>query len=71
MGRIVDHPILVFVLAVLTLWLSAYVDLLPSADGAKVRDLLKSCLDQRVLFYEARDERQLGLIAAKDRATTK
>jgi hypothetical protein len=131
MGRLVDHPIFVFVVAVLALWLSAYVgdfiskrllplrkgepdyfgviltasltllaliigfsfamaisrydqrknyeeaeanaigteyvraDLLPPADGAKVRDLLKSYLDQRVLFYETRDERQLGQIAAK------
>jgi hypothetical protein len=128
MGRIVDHPILVFVVSVLGLWLSAYVgdfiskrllplrkgerdyfsviltssltllaliigfsfamaisrydqrknyeeaeanaigteylraDLLPSADAARVRELLKSYLDQRVLFYETRDEHQLEQI---------
>jgi len=37
-------------------------DLLPAADAAKVRQLLKSYLDQRVLFYEARFERQLVAI---------
>ncbi len=30
-------------------------DLLPQADGATVRALLKSYLDQRVLFYATRD----------------
>jgi hypothetical protein len=33
-------------------------DLLPAADGAKVRELLKSYLDQRVRFYTTRDLRQ-------------
>jgi hypothetical protein len=33
-------------------------DLLPAADAAKVRELLKNYLDQRVLFYEARFEPQ-------------
>jgi hypothetical protein len=37
-------------------------DLLPAADAVKVRDLLLKYLDQRVLFYETRDERQLRLI---------
>jgi hypothetical protein len=31
-------------------------DLLPAADGAKVRALLKTYLDQRILFYTTRDE---------------
>jgi hypothetical protein len=33
-------------------------DLLPAADAAKVRELLKSYLDQRVRFYTTRDLRQ-------------
>ncbi len=33
-------------------------DLLPAADAARVRELLKSYLDQRVLFYTTRDPRQ-------------
>jgi hypothetical protein len=37
-------------------------DLLPAADAARVHELLKNYLDQRVLFYEARDERQLRRI---------
>ena len=37
-------------------------DLLPAADAAKVRALLKSYLDQRVLFYTARDEQELRKI---------
>lgn len=37
-------------------------DLLPAADAARVRQLLKNYLDQRVLFYETRDERQLRQI---------
>ena len=37
-------------------------DLLPEADATKVRGLLKKYLDQRVLFYETRDEQQLGRI---------
>jgi hypothetical protein len=34
-------------------------DLLPAADAAKVRDLLRKYLDQRVSFYRTRDENQL------------
>jgi hypothetical protein len=34
-------------------------DFLPAADGAKVRELLRSYLDQRVQFYVTRDPRQL------------
>jgi hypothetical protein len=34
-------------------------DLLPAADAARVRTLLKSYLDQRVLFYSVRDGAQL------------
>ena len=129
--RIVDHPLLVFAVSIIALWLSAYAgdfiskrwlplrkgerdyfgviltasltllaliigfsfamaisrydqrknyeeaeanaigteyvraDLLPPADGARVRELLKGYLDQRVLFYETRDEHQLGQIAAR------
>lgn len=37
-------------------------DLLPAAEAARVRELLKKYLDQRVLFYETRDVRQLALI---------
>jgi hypothetical protein len=40
-------------------------DLLPAADAAKVRELLKNYLAQRVLFYEARYERQLVEINAQ------
>jgi hypothetical protein len=40
-------------------------DLLPAADGAKVRALLKSYLDQRVLFYVTRDEQQLAQVNAR------
>jgi hypothetical protein len=39
-------------------------DLLPPADAARVRELLRKYLDQRVLFYEIRDEHQLGQIEA-------
>jgi hypothetical protein len=39
-------------------------DLLPAADAAKVRDLLRSYLDQRVLFYTIRDQQQLSQINA-------
>ena len=35
------------------------VDFLPAPDAAKVRALLKSYLDQRLLFYRTRDDRQL------------
>jgi hypothetical protein len=34
-------------------------DLLPADDAAKVKTLLLNYLDQRVLFYETRDEQQL------------
>ncbi len=37
-------------------------DLLPRAGGVKVRALLKSYLDKRLLFYEARDAGQLRQI---------
>jgi len=45
---------------------TAYVraDLLPSADAAKMRTLLRSYLDQRILFYGTRDEQQLMQINA-------
>src|SRR4051794_28493683 len=36
--------------------------LLSPADSDKVRELLRSYLDQRVLFYETRDERKLAQI---------
>jgi hypothetical protein len=130
MAHIVDFPLLVFVLSLVTLWLSARIgalhrerrplieeeqqdfdrvlaatltllgliigfsfsmvinrydqrknyeeaeanaigteylraDLLPAADAAKVRELLKNYLDQRVLFYEARYEWQLVEIDAQ------
>lgn len=43
---------------------TAYVraDLLPPADAAKVRALLKSYIDQRVLFYTDRDDLELRQI---------
>jgi len=34
-------------------------DLLPTADAATVRSLLRSYLEQRILFYTARDEQKL------------
>jgi hypothetical protein len=37
-------------------------DVLPAADAARVRALLRDYLDQRVLFYETRDERALRQI---------
>jgi hypothetical protein len=40
-------------------------DILPPADAAKVRALLRNYLDQRVLFYQTRDEHQLRQIDAK------
>jgi hypothetical protein len=40
-------------------------DLLPAAEGAKVRALLLSYLDQRILFYVARDERELREINSR------
>ncbi|MGA7136415.1 MAG: hypothetical protein WBZ14_01975 [Terriglobales bacterium] len=39
-------------------------DLLPDPDAARVRALLRSYLDQRVLFYETRDARQIQRIDA-------
>jgi hypothetical protein len=39
-------------------------DLLPAANAARVRLLLKSYLDQRVLFYKTRDARELQQINA-------
>src|SRR5262245_4900678 len=39
-------------------------DLLPAADAAKVRTLLKRYLDQRLLFYTSRDAQQLRQIDA-------
>src|SRR6266481_4935315 len=39
-------------------------DLLPAADAARVRALLRNYLDDRVLFYKTRDDRQLGQIDA-------
>jgi hypothetical protein len=40
------------------------IDLLPSADRANARALLKSYLEQRILFYETRDEDKLWQIDA-------
>jgi len=37
-------------------------DLLPVADAAKLRPLLRNYLDQRILFYIARDEQELRQI---------
>jgi hypothetical protein len=39
-------------------------DFLPAADAARVRTLLTNYLDQRVMFYETRDDRQLRQIEA-------
>jgi hypothetical protein len=39
-------------------------DLLPAADAAKVHGLLRSYLDQRVLFYTTRDRQELRQIDA-------
>jgi hypothetical protein len=39
-------------------------ELLPAAEAAWVRQLLRSYLDQRVLFYTTRDEQRLGQIDA-------
>lgn len=39
-------------------------DLLPAADAAKVRALLREYVDQRILFYETRDENALLQINA-------
>jgi len=43
----------------------ARADLLPADDGANVRVLLKSYLDQRVLYYVSRDERVLREVDIK------
>lgn len=40
-------------------------DLLPAADAAKVRALLADYFDQRLLFYTARDDEQLGQVNAR------
>ena len=40
-------------------------DLLPAADAAKVRALLRNYLDQRVLFYMTRGEQQIRQINAR------
>jgi hypothetical protein len=40
-------------------------DLLPAADGAKVRALLRNYLDQRIAFYSTRDEQQIRQINAR------
>ena len=40
-------------------------DLLPAADATKVRTLLRNYLDQRVVFYLARDQQQLSEINAQ------
>jgi hypothetical protein len=39
-------------------------DFLPAVDAARVRTLLRNYLDQRVLFYETRDDHQLQQIDA-------
>src|SRR5215467_11592786 len=39
-------------------------DLLPTADAAKVRELLRTYLDQRVRFYETREVYELSRINA-------
>jgi hypothetical protein len=40
-------------------------DLLPAADGAAVRGLLRNYLDQRILFYTIKDEQELPQINAR------
>jgi hypothetical protein len=39
-------------------------DLLPAADAARVRGLLRNYVDQRILFYKTRDQQQLRQINA-------
>jgi hypothetical protein len=39
--------------------------LLPAADAARVRELLRSYVDQRILFYTTRNVRRLGQINAR------
>jgi len=41
------------------------VDLLPAGDAARVRQLLKKYVDERVLFYTTRDQRRLAKINAE------
>jgi len=43
----------------------ARADLLPPADAAKARALIRNYLDQRVLFYTTRDEQQLRQVDAR------
>jgi len=40
-------------------------DLLPAADGAKLRKLLSSYADQRVQFYTTRDDKKIGEINSR------
>jgi hypothetical protein len=40
-------------------------DLLPAADAERVRALLRDYLDQRVLFYQSRDESEIGQTNAR------
>ncbi|MGB2632623.1 MAG: hypothetical protein WAM58_01690 [Candidatus Acidiferrum sp.] len=40
-------------------------DLLPAANGEKVRELLKSYLEQRILFYKSRDAAELAQVKAR------
>jgi hypothetical protein len=40
-------------------------DLLPGVDSSKLRELLRSYLRERILFYTTRDERELGEINAQ------
>ncbi len=40
-------------------------DLLPAADATKVRGLLRDYVDQRILFYTARDEQELQPVNAR------
>lgn len=40
-------------------------DLLPAADAEKVRALLRSYLDQRILFYETRNTQQIRQVNAR------
>ena len=42
----------------------ARADLLPAADAARVRALLRNYLDDRILFYKTRNEQQLRQINA-------
>ena len=39
-------------------------DLLPAADAAKVRELLKQYLNERILFYVTRDQQRIAKINA-------